>query len=49
MVKTISDYCDASRKITPDYQQMAIYACFAEIIAQMNKQVRGFVNIESKC
>ncbi len=37
MVKAISDYCEASRKITPDYQQSAISACFAEIITQMNR------------
>lgn len=38
MVKAISDYCDALRKITPDYQQAAIDACFAELFAQMSKK-----------
>lgn len=37
MVKAISDYCEAARKITPDYQQTALNACLAEIVAQMSK------------
>lgn len=36
MVKAISDYCEASRKIHPDYQQRAIEACLQEIIRQMS-------------
>ena len=38
MVKAISDYCDAAKKITYDYQRVAMEACIAEIITQMNKQ-----------
>lgn len=36
MVKAISDYCEAARKIHPDYQQSAIEACLQEIIRQMS-------------
>ena len=36
MVKDISDYCEAARKIHPDYQQRAIEACLQEIIRQMS-------------
>ena len=36
MVKAISDYCEAARKIHPDYQQRAIEACLQEIIRQMS-------------
>lgn len=34
MRKAIKDYCHASKKITPDYQQQAINACLEEIILQ---------------
>lgn len=27
MVKAISDYCEAARKVAPDYQRMATDAC----------------------
>ena len=36
MVKAISDYCEAARKIHPDYQQRAIEVCLQEIIRQMS-------------
>ena len=38
MVKAISDYFDASRKISPDYQQQAMQACMIEIIQQIEKR-----------
>ena len=38
MVKAISDYCEAARKVEPTYQQEAIDACLAELVRQMNKQ-----------
>ena len=36
MVKAISDYCEAARKIHSDYQQKAIEACLQEIVRQMS-------------
>ena len=41
MVKAISDYFEASRKVDPDYQQAAINACLAEIIRQAAKDNGG--------
>lgn len=35
MVKAISDLCEASRKVDPDHEQMAVNACIVEIIKQM--------------
>lgn len=32
--KAISDYCNVARKITPDYRQRAIDACWEEICKQ---------------
>ena len=42
MVKAISDYCEAARKVAPDYQRMATDACMMEIVRQMliDKQVK---------
>jgi len=37
MVKAIADYCEAARKVHPDYQQIAFNACLAEIIKQAAK------------
>lgn len=34
MVQAISDYCEAARKITGDYSQLAINACLLEIARQ---------------
>lgn len=34
MVKAISDFCEAARKVHPDYQQTAITFCLAEILRQ---------------
>ncbi len=36
MVKAITDYFEASRKVHPDYQQKAIKACLAEIAWQID-------------
>ena len=41
MVKAISDYCEAARKVHPDYQQAAFKACLAEIINQVAKDNGG--------
>lgn len=41
MVKAISDYCEASRKVHPDFQQMAFNACLAEICNQLAKDNGG--------
>ena len=34
MVKAISDFCEAARKVDSDYQQMAMTSCLAEILRQ---------------
>lgn len=34
MVKAISDFCEAARKVHPDYQQTAITYCLAEVLRQ---------------
>ena len=36
-VKAIHDYCDAARKITPDFQSEAFYQCAMAVIEEMNK------------
>lgn len=41
MVKAISDYCEAARKVHPDYQQAALNACLAEIFNQAKKDNGG--------
>ena len=41
MVKAISDYFEAARKVHPDYQQAACNACLAEIIKQAAKDNDG--------
>jgi len=41
MVKAISDYCEAARKVHPDYQQIAYNACIAEICKQAAKDNGG--------
>jgi len=40
MVKAISDYCEAARKVDPDYQQAAFDACWSEIVRQATKDGR---------
>jgi DNA-directed RNA polymerase subunit F len=35
MVKALSDYFKAARKVDPDYQNAAIQACLSEIMRQM--------------
>lgn len=35
-VKALHDYCAAARKITPEYQQEAFYACDAAVLEEMN-------------
>ena len=42
MVKALSDYFDAARKVHPDFQQAAVYASLAEISAQLQKDNGGF-------
>lgn len=41
MVKAISDYCEAARKVHPHYQQAAYNACLAEIFNQAAKDNGG--------
>ena len=41
MVKAISDYCEAARKVHPDFQEMAFNACLAELCAQAAKDNGG--------
>lgn len=41
MVKALSDYFEAARKVHPDYQQAAFNACLAEIINQAAKDNGG--------
>lgn len=41
MVKAISDYCEAARKVDPDFQQLAFNACLAEIVKQAAKENGG--------
>ncbi len=33
--KAIRDYCNAARKVSPDYQNAAFNACMEEIMIQM--------------
>jgi hypothetical protein len=35
-VKALHDYCAAARKITPEYQQEAFYACAVAVLEEMN-------------
>lgn len=42
MVKAISDYCEAARKVHPDFRQAAFFASLAEISAQIQKDNGGF-------
>lgn len=42
MVKAISDYCEAARKVDDDFRQAAYNACLAEILNQAAKDNRGF-------
>ncbi len=37
MIKAISDYCEAARKVHPDFRQAAINACLTEIARQASK------------
>ena len=41
MVKAISDYCEAARKVDPDFRQIAFNACLAEILNQSAKDKGG--------
>ena len=41
MVKAISDYCEAARKVHPDFQELAFNACLAELCAQAAKDNGG--------
>lgn len=41
MVKAISDYCEAARKVHPDFQEMAFKACLAELCIQAEKDKGG--------
>ena len=36
-VKALHDYCDAARKIEPEYQQQAFCACAAAILEEMGR------------
>ena len=37
-VKALHDYCDAARKIAPEYQQQAFCACAAAILEEMGRR-----------
>ena len=37
MRKAIKDYCEAARKVSPEYHQMAIDQCLQEIVIQASK------------
>ena len=37
MRKAIADYCDAARKVTPDYHECAMLNCLEEIAVQAMK------------
>lgn len=41
MVKALSDYFEAARKVDPDYQQAAFDACLFEIFRQANRDNGG--------
>lgn len=36
-VKALHDYCDAARRIAPEYQQQAFCSCAAAILEEMSK------------
>ena len=36
-VKALHDYCDAARRIAPEYQQQAFCACASAILDEMSK------------
>ena len=36
-VKALHDYCEAARKIAPEYQQQAFWACATAILEEMNR------------
>ena len=38
MRKAIRDYFEAARKVSPEYQQMAIDQCLQEIVIQASKR-----------
>lgn len=38
MRKAIRDYCEAARKVSPEYQQIAIDQCLQEIVIQASKR-----------
>ena len=37
MRKAIADYCDAAKKVTPDYHECAMWNCLEEIVVQAMK------------
>ena len=36
-VRALHDYCDAARRIAPEYQKQAFCACVAAILEEMSK------------
>lgn len=42
MVKAISDYCNAARKVIPEYRQQAFNLCSLEILRQMSLDDKKF-------
>ena len=36
-VRALQDYCDAARRIAPEYQQQAFCACASAILDEMSK------------
>ena len=36
-VKSLHDYCDAAKKITPEYQQQSFLACATAILEEMKQ------------
>lgn len=37
-VKSLHDYCDAARKIAPEYRELAMKECIAAILMEMGRQ-----------
>ena len=38
MRKAIRDYCEAARKVSPEYQQIAVDQCLQEIVIQASRR-----------
>ena len=36
-VKALHDYCDAARKIAPEYQELALQKCIEAVVMEMGR------------